>query len=107
MEKTSRRLTSPKSAPVQRNWWVHVILVVVTAVAVVPVLWVIMTAFMTKTQTQTQMQIIPPALVFKPAFVAFDMVIREFGMLTFMLHSIIIAVSSTFFSITIGTFCAS
>ena len=102
MERTSKLLTSPKSAPIQRNWWVHVILIVVTMVAVVPVFWVIMTAFMTKTQTQ----VMPPTLFFTPTFAAFDTVIREFGMLTFMLHSIIIAVSSTFFSITIGTFCA-
>ena len=63
MEKTGRLLTSPKSAPVQRNWWVHVILIVVTAIAVVPVFWVIMTAFMTKTQTQ----VMPPALFFTPS----------------------------------------
>lgn len=102
MEKTGRLLTSPKSAPVQRNWWVHVILIVVTAIAVVPVFWVIMTAFMTKTQTQ----VMPPALFFTPTLAAFETIIKDFGMLTFMMHSVIIAVSSTFFSITIGTFCA-
>jgi ABC-type glycerol-3-phosphate transport system permease component len=95
-------LISPKSAPVQRNWWVHIILTLVTLLAVVPVFWVVMTAFMTKAQTQTM----PPVLFFRPSFEAFETIIREFGMLTFMVHSIVIAVGSTFFSITIGTFCA-
>lgn len=95
-------VVSPKSAPVERNWWVHIVLALVTLLAVVPVAWVILTAFMTKTQTQTM----PPVLLFKPTFAAFSTVVHDFGMLTFMAHSVIIAVGSTFFSVTIGTFCA-
>jgi ABC-type glycerol-3-phosphate transport system permease component len=95
-------IVSPRSAPVERNWWVHAILATVTLTAVIPVLWVVMTAFMTRTQTQTM----PPALLFKPSFAAFRTIISEFGMLTFMFHSIVIAISSTFFSVSIGTFCA-
>ncbi|RBP18123.1 carbohydrate ABC transporter membrane protein 2 (CUT1 family) [Roseiarcus fermentans] len=102
MTESKRVIVSPKSAPVENNWWVHMILVTVFMIAVIPVLWVVMTAFMTKTQTQ----VMPPEIFFKPSFNAFGVIVRQFGMLTFMAHSIIIAVASTFFSVTIGTFCA-
>lgn len=98
----SRRPVSPAAPPVPRTAWVHVVLAAVSAVAVLPLLWIVLTAFMSRETAQT----VPPQWIFTPTLDAFRTLIQEYGLLRNMLNSAIVAVSSTFFSVLLGLFCA-
>jgi multiple sugar transport system permease protein len=98
----AHRGTSPASPPVERNWWVYIVLSLVSLVAIIPFVWIVLTAFMSKQTAQT----VPPQWLFWPTLDAFRTLIGQYGMLYFMMNSVIIAVGSTFFSVTIGMFCA-
>lgn len=93
---------SPDAPPRQRNWWVYVALSTVSFVAVMPMLWIILTAFMPKEVAQST----PPQWFFEPTFEAFRLLIGEYGMHRFLFNSLIVAVASTVLSVTIGMFCA-
>jgi multiple sugar transport system permease protein len=96
------RLVSPPAPPREHNAWVHLLLGVVTAVATIPVIWIILTAFMSRATAQT----VPPQWIFTPSLDAFRTLIRDYGMLRNMLNSMIIAASSTALSVGLGMFCA-
>jgi len=93
---------SPTAPPAQKNWWVHLILLVICLACVIPLLWIILTAFMTRETAQA----IPPQWFFTPTLAAFRTLINEYGMLRNMFNSLVIAVASTFFSVVLGMFCA-
>jgi multiple sugar transport system permease protein len=93
---------SPAAPPVQQNWWAHLILLVVCLVCTIPLLWIILTAFMSRATAQA----VPPQWFFTPTLAAFKTLIYEYGLLRNMLNSVIIAAASTFFSVVIGMFCA-
>lgn len=96
------RAVSPLAPPVQRNWWVHLILVLVTLVCVVPLVWIVLTAFMSRGTAQA----VPPQWIFTPTLDAFRTLIQDYGVLRNLFNSAVIAIGSTFFSVTIGIFCA-
>ena len=93
---------SPLAPEQERNWWVRAILLFVCLVATLPVIWIVLTAFMTRETAQ----MVPPQWFFQPTLDAFKVLIFEHGMLKFMLNSLIVAISSTVLSVTIGMFCA-
>jgi multiple sugar transport system permease protein len=93
---------SPDAPPVERNWWVHLVLVAVALLCVVPVLWIVLTAFMPKEVAGAT----PPQWLFQPSIEAFRTLFGKYGMHRFALNSLIVAVSSTALSVTIGMFCA-
>lgn len=95
-------IESPDKPPTERNWWVYVILSVVCAVCIIPFLWIVLTAFMSKETAQT----VPPQWFFSPVLDAFYKLIVEKGMLTFLFNSVIVASVSTALSVVIGMFCA-
>ncbi len=102
MPKDFSLITSPDAPEVEANWWVHMILLAVCGVAVTPVLWIILTAFMPPEVAQS----VPPQWFFWPTIEAFRTLLVEYGMLKFMMNSLIVAVASTILSVTIGMFCA-
>jgi multiple sugar transport system permease protein len=93
---------SPAAPPVQRNAWVHVVLAIVMVVCVLPLVWIVLTAFMSRETAQS----VPPQWIFTPSLDAFRTLIREYGLLRNLLNTTLIAAASTFFSVTIGMFCA-
>jgi multiple sugar transport system permease protein len=98
----SYRITSPAAPARQRNWWVYVILIAVCLLNFMPYLWIILTAFMDK-ETSTSAV---PQWVFTPTLEAFTFLIEEKRILDNLLNSVIVSVASTFFSVSIGMFCA-
>lgn len=93
---------SPSAPPVEHNGWVHAILVMVALVSVVPLLWIVLTAFMDRQTAQS----VPPAWIFTPTLDAFRTLIVDFGLLRNLGNSLAVALGSTFFSVTLGMFCA-
>ena len=93
---------SPGAPPKQRNWWVYLVLLVVSFIAVFPFVWIVLTALMDRTTAQT----VPPQWIFEPTFEAFRTLLVDRGMMTFFWNSVIVSVSATFFSVLIGMFCA-
>jgi multiple sugar transport system permease protein len=102
MASIDKRNTSPDAPPVQRNWWVYAILVAVCVLNVLPYLYVVMTGFMDKSAASAG----SPQWIFTPTVEAFEFLISEKGIMKNFMNSLIVAVSSTFFSVTIGMFCA-
>ncbi len=96
------KVVSPPAPPVERNGWVHLILVLVAAVCVIPLAWIVLTAFMSRQTAQA----VPPQWIFTPTLDAFRTLIGEYGLLRNLRNSLVVAVGSTFFSVTIGMFCA-
>lgn len=93
---------SQNSPPKQQNWWVHAILVVVCLACTIPLLWIILTAFMSREAAQAA----TPQWIFEPTLAAFKTLINDYGLLRNMWNSVIIASASTFFSVALGMFCA-
>ena len=96
------RITSPDAPPVQRNWWVYLILIGVCVLNVMPYLWMVMTGFMDKASAAST----SPQWIFTPSLEAFELLIQDKGIMKNFMNSLIVSVSSTFFSVTIGMFCA-
>ena len=96
------KVVSPAAPPVERNGWVHVVLVAVALACGIPLLWIVMTAFMSRETAQA----VPPQWIFTPTLDAFRTLIGDYGLLRNLRNSLVVAVGSTFFSVTIGMFCA-
>lgn len=95
-------IVSPAAPPVQRNWWVYLVILLVCAINFMPYLWMVMTGFMDNA-TATRPT---PQWVFTPSVDAFDYLIFDKGIMTNFYNSLIVSLSSTFFSVTLGMFCA-
>lgn len=95
-------VVSPDRPPVQRNWWVYLILLAICVVNFLPYLWMVMTGFMDNgTATQPS-----PQWVFSPSLDAFRFLIFEKDIMRNFFNSLVVSVASTFFSVTLGMFCA-
>jgi multiple sugar transport system permease protein len=95
-------ITSPDAPPVQRNGWVYVVIIAVCVVNFLPYLWVVMTGFMDGVAASSR----EPQWIFTPTLDAFRYLIFEKGIMSNFMNSLIVALCSTFFSVTIGMFCA-
>ncbi|SEO21858.1 multiple sugar transport system permease protein [Gemmobacter aquatilis] len=95
-------VTSPAAPEAERNWWVHLVLLVICVVAMLPVVWMVMTAFMPRDVAKA----VPPQWIFTPTLDAFRVLIVDKGMLGYLKNSLIVSVTSTFLSVTLGMFCA-
>jgi multiple sugar transport system permease protein len=95
-------IVSPDAPPVQRNWWVYVVILAVCAINFVPYLWMMMTGFMDNA-TATQPA---PEWIFTPSLDAFRYLIFEKEIMRNFFNSLVVSVASTFFSVTLGMFCA-
>ncbi|MBD9625047.1 carbohydrate ABC transporter permease [Ensifer sp. ENS06] len=102
MKKLSYTMVSPDVAPVQRNWWVYLVLMLVCIVNFLPYLWVVMTGFMDGATSSSA----TPTWFFTPSLEAFNYLISEKGILKNFFNSVAVSLASTFFSVTIGMFCA-
>lgn len=100
--RTSSDRVSPAAPPRERNGWVHAILAGVAFVCVLPLLWIVLTAFMDRQTAQS----VPPQWIFAPTLDAFRTLIGDYGLLRNLRNSLVVALGSTFFSVTIGMFCA-
>jgi multiple sugar transport system permease protein len=87
---------------VQHNWWVYLILVLLSIASVLPFLWVVLTAFKDRITAFS----IPPTWFFKPSIESFITLITFRRMHKFLLNSVIISLSATVLSVGIGTFAA-
>jgi multiple sugar transport system permease protein len=87
---------------VQRNWWVYLVLVLLSIASVLPFLWVVLTAFKDRITAFS----VPPTWIFKPSIESFVTLITFRRMHKFLLNSAIISVSATALSVGIGTFAA-
>jgi multiple sugar transport system permease protein len=96
------RISSPNAPPVQRNWWVYLIIITVCVLNVLPYLYMVLTGFMDKAAASSP----SPQWVFVPSIEAFEFLIAEKGIMKNFMNSLIVSVASTFFSVTIGMFCA-
>lgn len=95
-------IISPEAPPVQRNWWVYLIIAAVCIVNFMPYLWVVLTGFM-DTATSTRPE---PQWIFTPSIEAFRFLIFEKGIMRNVFNSLVVSLASTFFSVTLGMFCA-
>lgn len=102
MKKLSYTMESPHAPPVQRNWWVYVVIILVCVVNFLPYLWVVMTGFMDGATSASA----TPTWFFTPSLEAFNYLISEKGILKNFFNSVVVSLASTFFSVTIGMFCA-
>lgn len=96
------RITSHDAPPVQRNGWVYLVLIFVCVLNILPYVWVVMTGFMDKAAAASP----SPQWIFTPSLEAFQLLIQEKGIMKNFMNSLIVSVASTFFSVTIGMFCA-
>ncbi len=87
---------------VQRNWWVYLVLALLSIASVLPFLWVVLTAFKDRITAFS----VPPTWIFKPSIESFVTLITFRRMHKFLLNSAIISVSATVLSVGIGTFAA-
>jgi len=102
MARPDTAIESPDAPPAQRNWWVYLVIFAVCAVNFIPYLWMVMTGFMDNaTATQST-----PQWIFTPSIQAFEFLIFEKAIMHNFLNSLIVSLSSTFFSVTLGMFCA-
>ncbi len=102
MALTDTSIVSPDVPPVQRNWWVYLLIVAVCVVNFIPYLWMVMTGFMDNS-TATQPR---PEWIFTPSLDAFRFLIFEKEIMRNFFNSLVVSVSSTFFSVSLGMFCA-
>lgn len=96
------RTISPDRPPVQRNWWVYLIILAVCVVNFLPYLWVVMTGFMDDATSGQS----TPQWIFTPSLQAFDYLIFEKEIMNNFYNSLMVSLASTFFSVTLGMFCA-
>ena len=97
-----RRIESPAAPERSRTWWVYVLLLIVCFVNFVPYMYIVMTGFMDREAAISQ----TPTWIFWPTLDAFRHLIFEKGIMWNFFNSTVVALASTFFSVTIGTFCA-
>lgn len=102
MQRAEFARISPDAPEEQRNWWVYLILALVCVLNVLPYLWVVMTGFMDGATSSGS----SPQWFFVPTLDAFHYLIVEKGIMKNLMNSVIVALSSTFFSVSIGMFCA-
>jgi multiple sugar transport system permease protein len=95
-------IESPAAPAKPRNWWVYGLILLICFVNFMPYLYIVMTGFMSRADALSQ----TPTWVFWPTVEAFRFLIVEKGIMWNFLNSTIVAVASTFFSVTIGMFCA-
>lgn len=93
---------SPAAPHVQRNGWVYVVLLLICVINFLPYLWVVMTGFMDRQAATAP----TPTWLFWPTLDAFEYLIFEKGIMWNFLNSTVVALASTFFSVSIGMFCA-
>jgi multiple sugar transport system permease protein len=79
-----------------------VVILLVCFVNFMPYLWIVMTGFMDRAAATAP----TPTWIFTPTFEAFHFLIVEKGIMYNFMNSAIVAIASTFFSVTIGMFCA-
>jgi multiple sugar transport system permease protein len=96
------QFVSPDRPPVQRNWWVYLIIIFVCFINFVPFLWVVLTGFMDGATSSSPR----PIWIFEPTLEAFRFLIVEKDIMRNFWNSVIVSLASTFFSVTIGMFCA-
>lgn len=102
MARPETSIESPEAPPMQRNWWVYLIILLVCVINFMPYLWMVMTGFMDNaTATRST-----PQWFFTPSIDAFDYLISSKGIMKNFYNSLIVSLSSTFFSVTLGMFCA-
>lgn len=86
----------------QRNWWIYIVLSLLSILCVLPFLWVVLTAFKDRITAFK----VPPVWIFKPSIESFVTLIKFRRMHVFLFNSAIISVSATVLSVSIGTFAA-
>src|SRR5437868_7864953 len=89
-------------AGVRARIFSHVILVAVSAIVVVPLLWVLRTSFADKVVAYK----IPPDLVFSPTLDNYREILQRFSFGSFFLNSLIIAITSTAIAVAFGALAA-
>jgi multiple sugar transport system permease protein len=102
MNAFSSKLESPSAPPVQRNWWVYLLILLVCLVNFVPYMWMVLTGFMDGASASAS----APDWFFTPSLDAFRYLIVEKGIMKNFINSAVVSLASTFFSVTIGMFCA-
>lgn len=102
MKTNNLKIVSPKVPPKQRNWWVYIIIGLVCIINFLPYFWMVLTAFMDSASASAT----KPQWVFEPSLDAFRFLISEKGIMKNFLNSLIVSIGSTFFSVSIGMFCA-
>lgn len=95
-------IVSPAAPPVQRNWWVYLVIIAVCVINFLPYFWMVLTAFMDGASASAS----SPQWTFTPSLDAFRFLIFEKGIMRNFANSLIVSIGSTFFSVTIGMFCA-
>ena len=101
MDRTNQRL-SPDRPPLERNWWVYAVIILVCIINFLPYLWAVMTGFMDTATSSSD----TPVWFFEPTLEAFRFLIFEKNIMENFFNSAVVSLSSTFFSVTIGMFCA-
>jgi ABC-type glycerol-3-phosphate transport system permease component len=102
MAKSQTLIESPNAPPVERNWWVYILIILVCAINFVPYMWVVLTGFMDGASASAN----SPSWFFTPSLDAFHYLIVEKGIMKNFMNSLVVSLASTFLSVTIGMFCA-
>jgi len=102
MARPDSPIVSPASPPVQRNWWVYIVIFLVCIINFMPYLWMVMTGFMDNATAARP----TPQWFFTPSIDSFDYLIFEKEIMKNFFNSLVVSLASTFFSVTLGMFCA-
>jgi multiple sugar transport system permease protein len=102
MKDIDTSMQSPVAPERPRNWWVYLVILGVCVVNVLPYLWVVMTGFMDGATASSP----SPQWLFTPSLEAFKYLIFEKNIMKNFANSVLVSLFSTFFSVTIGMFCA-
>jgi ABC-type glycerol-3-phosphate transport system permease component len=86
----------------ERNWWVYIVLAVLSLVCIMPFLWVVLTAFKDRITAFS----VPPTWLFSPTIDSFITLVKVRRMHVYLFNSVIISLASTILSVGIGTFAA-
>jgi multiple sugar transport system permease protein len=86
----------------QKNWWVYIILGFYSFISIMPVVWIVLTAFKSREDAFA----VPPVWIFKPKLEAFYSIIIEDKMYVYFFNSAICAVCATVIAVAIGMFAA-
>jgi len=80
----------------------YIVIIAITLVLLTPYLWMVATSFKTKKLLHTS----PPVIMFEPTLKNYYSIFIEKGYWKYLVNSILIALSATFLTVTIGTPCA-
>lgn len=80
----------------------YIVLIAITLIVLTPYLWMVVTSLKTKRMLYAS----PPVIVFEPTLKNYTSIFIQKGYWKYLVNSVIIAITATFLTVSIGTPCA-